>query len=82
NQGMRLNFWFQNTQNTPAIVRIERRSGANWVQVHSMTVPAHSQGTRQIPHITLNTEHRATVSNSSGAPVSGLISVRQTSDPL
>ncbi|MCL1935046.1 MAG: hypothetical protein FWF57_01510, partial [Defluviitaleaceae bacterium] len=25
NQGMRLNFWFQNTQNTPAIVRIERR---------------------------------------------------------
>jgi len=82
-QGTRLNFWYQNNTNNPVVVRIQRRIGNAWVNIgNAMNVAANSQEARQITSIVTLAEHRITVTNASGFPVSGIVSVRQTAQSL
>ena len=82
--GNRLNLWHRNDTNNSVTVRIERRSGTSWVSVTSMTVSANSDNTKQIPMLSneFNAQMRVTVTNGSGNPVKGTVSVRQTNSPL
>jgi len=83
--GNRLNLWYRNDTAHSAIVRVERRNAnGTWTSITQMTVSANSEQTRQFTllPIEFNAQMRVTVSNASGNRVEGVVSVRQTSNPL
>ncbi|MCL1935934.1 MAG: hypothetical protein FWF57_06130 [Defluviitaleaceae bacterium] len=82
--GSRLNVWHRNNTPRPVIVRVERRVNNAWILVTNFTVPANDQNTRQIAMLSheFNQPMRITVSNASGASVNGVVSIRQTNNPL